>query len=690
MPYRRLLAPVLVSLALLGAACAAEEADPAPPPEAAPTTGQEQEAVEPSESDAAPTTTEDQPTVTTVEAEAAPDVAPTAEVEASPAIEEAPEVEPDTAPEPGPEATPEPDTAPDAEVTPESEPEAEPEATPESEPEAEPEVTPESEPEAEPEVTPESEPEAEPEVTPESEPEAEPEVTPESEPEAEPEVTPEPDTAPDAEVTPESEPEAEPVERPSGTADSDRAALVALYNAMNGPNWPNSANWLTAAPLNEWFGVITDSSTGRVIHLTLPYNNLRGQLPPELGDLTALEELNFLGNFITDDDLPALSYLPSLRRLFLSQNFISDVSALSSLTRLEILDLFDNGISDIAPLLNLPNLRHLSIEYNSLTARSFEEHIPDLIARDIGVNFSRPATVGEDFTVEDGPQVYNDNVFILPVEPFEPGEPVPQTDHAASFYEHFEDEFDFLMFVALNRVSLGTSNAAWYTAVTNDVQGIGSAIISESDRWGSAGKLQGVILFTAVHEFSLASHELMHRWGAFILPGEVSDGAHWLGISDAYGVLGWDVAVPFDEIVEIGENTYSATSPPAVESLAQTFGPLELYLAGFIPPEEVPEFWVAPDAEWVEWFRTFTTSEIRRYTIDDVIAAHGKRVPEAAAAQREFRAATILLITEDHPASKDIVDVLSRDVASYSFHQETGGRASIIMDGLSQFLKDGE
>ena len=54
MPYRRLLTPILVSLALLGAACAAEEADPAPTPEAAPTTAQAQEATEPSESDAAP------------------------------------------------------------------------------------------------------------------------------------------------------------------------------------------------------------------------------------------------------------------------------------------------------------------------------------------------------------------------------------------------------------------------------------------------------------------------------------------------------------------------------------------------------------------------------------------------------------------------------------------------------------
>ena len=155
MPYRRLLTPVLVSLALLGAACAAEEAVPAPSPEPAPTTAQEQEATEPSESEAAPTTTEGQPTVTAVEAEATPDVAPTAETAASPTTEEAPEVEPATAPEAEPEATPEPDAAPEAEVTPE------PEATPETEvtPEPEPEATPEPEPEAapEPEATPEPE-----------------------------------------------------------------------------------------------------------------------------------------------------------------------------------------------------------------------------------------------------------------------------------------------------------------------------------------------------------------------------------------------------------------------------------------------------------------------------------------------------------------------------------------------------
>ena len=52
----------------------------------------------------------------------------------------------------------------------------------------------------------------------------------------------------------------------SGDAASDRAALVALYHATDGPNWIDSENWLTDAPLGEWYGVDTDSS-GRVVRL---------------------------------------------------------------------------------------------------------------------------------------------------------------------------------------------------------------------------------------------------------------------------------------------------------------------------------------------------------------------------------------------------------------------------------------
>ena len=40
-----------------------------------------------------------------------------------------------------------------------------------------------------------------------------------------------------------------------GSAESDRAALEALYDATGGANWNNDEGWRTDRPLQEWFGV---------------------------------------------------------------------------------------------------------------------------------------------------------------------------------------------------------------------------------------------------------------------------------------------------------------------------------------------------------------------------------------------------------------------------------------------------
>ena len=50
--------------------------------------------------------------------------------------------------------------------------------------------------------------------------------------------------------------------------ETDREALVALYNAADGPNWSNNTNWLSDEPSGEWHGVRTDRS-GRVLSLSL-------------------------------------------------------------------------------------------------------------------------------------------------------------------------------------------------------------------------------------------------------------------------------------------------------------------------------------------------------------------------------------------------------------------------------------
>ena len=108
---------------------------------------------------------------------------------------------------------------------------------------------------------------------------------------------------------------------PSGPAETDREALVALYNAADGEgNWPNQQNWLSDAPLDEWDGVTTNDD-GRVIELVLAYNGLRGEIPAELGSLSNLEELFLGGNGLSGDIPPELASLANLTELGLAGNY---------------------------------------------------------------------------------------------------------------------------------------------------------------------------------------------------------------------------------------------------------------------------------------------------------------------------------------------------------------------------------
>ena len=199
-----------------------------------------------------------------------------------------------------------------------------------------------------------------------------------------------PACAPPGSATPTPTPTATPTPEPS-----DRAGLVALYNATSGPNWRNNTNWLSSHPISDWHGVATDSG-GRVTTLYLGYNGLSGPIPPELGNLTHLKEL-WLGD---DNDLTGeipselsqltrlevldlgysevsgaipgwLGDLSGLRLLYLDNNrFTGEIPPeLGSLTRLELLTLHGNRLTGTIPaeLVNLSNLESLYLNGNRLT-----------------------------------------------------------------------------------------------------------------------------------------------------------------------------------------------------------------------------------------------------------------------------------------------------------------------------------
>ena len=184
------------------------------------------------------------------------------------------------------------------------------------------------------------------------------------------------------------EPEPGPGPQPGpGSIESDRAALVVLYNTAGGANWANNSSWTSDAPLGEWFGIETDDS-GRVVRVDLQQNSLSGAIPGDLGNLTSLKWL-FLNNHViscqgtscratsptanrlTGTIPPELGQLTNLESLYLGANPLTGEipSELAGLVRLKRLGLFASQLSGEIPssLGDLANLDMLLLDWNSFS-----------------------------------------------------------------------------------------------------------------------------------------------------------------------------------------------------------------------------------------------------------------------------------------------------------------------------------
>ena len=153
-------------------------------------------------------------------------------------------------------------------------------------------------------------------------------------------------------------------------ASADKAALVALYNATDGPNWRNNSNWLSDRQIGEWSGVSTDGD-GRVTGLFLGGNQLSGSIPPELGNLANLESLWLYENQLSGSIPSELGNLANLDTLYLNGNRLSGSipPELGNLAILHWLSLSYNQLSGSIPpeLGNLDNLDYLYLYNNRLS-----------------------------------------------------------------------------------------------------------------------------------------------------------------------------------------------------------------------------------------------------------------------------------------------------------------------------------
>lgn len=196
---------------------------------------------------------------------------------------------------------------------------------------------------------------------------------------AQPDATSTPVAAPNATPTPAptATPSVPPTPRPTAIptlhdVNSDRDALIALYESTRGQRWTNNQNWLTSKPLAEWYGIQTNAA-GRVTGIDLHENGLRGTLPRDLGRLEFLEYLRLNSNAVRGTIPSSIGGLTRLEDLSLEGNNLmgSIPVSLGNMNRLKVLRLYANFLTGSIPdsLGNLVNLEYLRLDWNQLSGQ---------------------------------------------------------------------------------------------------------------------------------------------------------------------------------------------------------------------------------------------------------------------------------------------------------------------------------
>lgn len=259
------------------------------------------------------------------------------------------------------------------------------------------------------------------------------------------------------------------------------------------------------------------------------------------------------------------------------------------------------------------------------------------------------------------------------------------------------DQFDFVAVIA----TATTVNNRYYMNLRNDVLGIGLPLSDNSQAWGGAGRLRGVINFPIDSYFDGAEqgmiHETGHAWINFATADPVlaSGVTHWPASTMALGAMGVSLAGG-----EGGGFPYSLTSVGSglvrvdAATPSDRFTPLDLYVMGLLPPDSVPPMYVLPST-WVPTLPFVSgTFPATTYTIANYVASQGVRVPASGTAPHAFATAVVVLTYGrlmtpsemaffDAAAARAETTVSLRSVAGRAtvdasgFFLATGGRATL-------------
>ena len=266
---------------------------------------------------------------------------------------------------------------------------------------------------------------------------------------------------------------------------------------------------------------------------------------------------------------------------------------------------------------------------------------------------------------------------------------------ASAFLREFADDYDHVIVFLDFDQSLGNAFAFEFT-VKNDVQGLGVPVFDGSSQVGSKGRLRSFVEMGSLARYPLDPDETFlgtnttldvmgqetgHRWLAFMhliddngarsnaLLGR--DQAHW---SFCFNSMASDMEG--NQIRDDGGGNFTTVAS------TERYSPLDQYAMGLISAADVPPmFYVDPCPNASAAPRIGTPLRGRRvdFTIDQIIAAEGPRVPSHDKAPHSFNMAFVLVALPGQFPSADSIAHVDRIRAAWEpyYVQATDGHGAV-------------
>jgi hypothetical protein len=266
------------------------------------------------------------------------------------------------------------------------------------------------------------------------------------------------------------------------------------------------------------------------------------------------------------------------------------------------------------------------------------------------------------------------------------------------FYNHFTDLFDFHNYIMVP----GFVGNRYHSQVKNTVTGIGLMNLNNSAAYGTGlTNLKGISVFPIPFFYDPQAqgyvHELGHQWINFTTGTPLAGGIPHFPFSNiATSVMGF--SIPGGQGGSFSKNFTPQSGGYNLSDLNAPnfpfFNQWELYLMGLIPKTEVTTDALIFNNQTTYPVNGFyPNSAFSTYNINSLVTTLGERVPNSAASQKQYRAATIIISDAllsasemayydfmtrraDMTTSVPATDGLSKKGGT-PFYLATGGRATL-------------